>query len=300
MITTLTLNPAFDVHVNIEKFNIGRENLARDVRRDVGGKGVNISRALIENGIGCETVVLVGRENGADFVRGLSGVGIEAKVLECDGRIRENITVHADAGEETRLSFSGFSCGGDIFDKILPLVDTNGTVTFTGSLPEGISADDTERFLLGLKETGAMLVIDSKSVTLPMLKRIKPWLIKPNAEECEAYFGARSEKELYDVALKLNADGIENVMISLGGEGAILAEDGRIYRAYAPKIDVLSTIGAGDSAIAGFIAGEGEVAERLKNAVAYGSAACLKEGTNPPTKSDIERLKREIAVVQVQ
>lgn len=299
MITTLTLSPAFDIHVNIEKFNIGRENLARDIRRDVGGKGINISRALIENGVECDTVVLVGRENGADFVRGLSGVGIEAKVLECDGHIRENITVHADTGEETRLSFRGFSCGGEMLDKILPLIGVGDTVTFTGSLPDGISVEQTERFLLSLKAAGLRLVIDSKSVTLPMLEKIKPWLIKPNAEECEAYFGAISEKELYDVALRLNANGIENVMVSLGGGGAILAVGGRVYRAYAPKINVVSTIGAGDSAIAGFVSSECEVTERLKNAVAYGSAACLKAGTNPPRKSDIERLKREITIKEI-
>ncbi|MBR6708636.1 MAG: hypothetical protein IKL84_03040, partial [Clostridia bacterium] len=102
MITTLTLNPAFDVHVGIDEFRAGRENLADSVKRDVGGKGINISRALSANGIENLPLVLLGQENAADFLQGLESVGLRCSVLECPGRIRENITVHPTTGPETR------------------------------------------------------------------------------------------------------------------------------------------------------------------------------------------------------
>ena len=299
MITTLTLNPAFDVHVNIGKFQVGRENLADTVTRDVGGKGINISRALHENGIASKAVVAVGSENADDFKRGLSRVGLSCEFIECSGRIRENITVHPEGDTETRLSFRGFSCDDSLLERAAKLIDTNGIVTFTGSVPDGVGADAVQDFLVRLKELGAKLVVDSKSVSLSMLRKIKPWLIKPNAEECEAYFGKMTERELYTAALHLHEDGIENVMISLGGDGAILASGGRLYLARAPRITPVSTIGAGDSAIAGFIACDGDAAERLRLAVAYGSAACMREGTNPPLKADIERIYREVKVDEV-
>ncbi len=299
MITTLTLNPAFDVHVNIGELHIGRENLADTVTRDVGGKGINISRALLENGIESKVIVAVGCENGDDFKRGLSRVGLECEFIQCDGRIRENITVHPECGAETRLSFKGFSCDNTLLERTAALIDTNGIVTFTGSVPDGITADAVQDFLIKLVEHGAKLVIDSKSVSLDMLRKVKPWLIKPNTEECEAYFGKMVDRELYVAAIRLHEDGIENVMISLGGDGAILASDGKLYLARVPKITPVSTIGAGDSAIAGFIACDGDAPKRLRLAVAYGTAACLIGGTNPPLKEDIERIYREVKVEEV-
>ena len=298
MITTLTLNPAYDVHAKISRFKLSCENLADEVTRDVGGKGINISNALCANGVDNTALVLLGSENSADFKAGLLRAGIKYTAIECPGRIRENITIHPQTGKETRLSFKGFECNADVLGKMLALIDTNGIVTFTGSLPKGIAADDAERFLIELKRRGARLVIDSKSVTLPMLYRIKPWLIKPNEEEIEAYFGKMTEEKLFECALKLNERGIENVMISLGGDGAILASDGKAYRARVPKIEVRSTIGAGDSSIAGFIAFGGDAEFRLKNAMAYGASACMREGTNPPRMEEIESILNKIKIDQ--
>ncbi len=296
-ITTLTLNPAYDVHANIGAFVPCRENIADSVSRDIGGKGLNISRALNENGIANTAILILGSDNSEDFKKALAAEELDCRIIECKGRIRENITVHPSDTVETRLSFKGFSCDDTLLSEVEKYIPDDGIITFTGSLPEGISAKAAEEFLLRLNEKGLKLVIDSKSVTLDMLRRIKPWLIKPNSEEIEAYFGGKmDEDELYKKALELNRDGIENVMISLGGDGAVLACDSKIYRAYAPKINVVSTIGAGDSSIAGFIAENGTPETRLKNAIAYGSAACLREGTNPPLGDDIEAIRKKVTV----
>ena len=300
MITTLTLSPAFDVHVSMEEFLPEHEYLAQSVSRDVGGKGINISRALLENGIDNQPIVLVGTENEADLSRGLQEVGLDCKVIRCPGRIRENITVHPASGAETRLCFKGFSCDASVLENVEACIGNSEIVTFTGSLPGGISPQEAEGFLLRLKAAGVRLVIDSKSISLPMLRNIKPWLIKPNEEEIAAYFGAEMDEEcLKKKAMELHLEGIENVMISLGRDGAILASEGRLYRAYVPKIRVCSTIGAGDSAIAGFISGENTAKQRLRRAVAFGSAACLREGTNPPFAKDVEEIASQVRIEEV-
>ena len=109
MITTLTLNPAFDIHVSIKEFHAGRENLASSVTRDVGGKGIDISRALSENHVPNRALVVLGSENAAEFREGLIREGLDFNELLYPGRIRENITIHPLSGDETRLSFKGFS-----------------------------------------------------------------------------------------------------------------------------------------------------------------------------------------------
>lgn len=296
-ITTLTLNPAFDIHVSLPSFSPGRESLADTVARNIGGKGINISRALTENSIANTALVVLGKENSADFIQGMEQVGLTYQALLWEGRIRENITIHPATEPETRLSFKGFDCDASLLKKVEECINPRGIVTFTGSVPAGISAEETEQFLLRLKEKGARLVIDSKSVSLAMLKRIKPWLIKPNAEEIEAYCGkAQSEEELIAVAMELHQAGIANAMISLGSDGAILAAEGKLYRAYSPAIKAVSTVGAGDSAIAGFLGCGDTPQERLRYAVAFGSAACLREGTNPPLKKDIEEIFKNVRI----
>lgn len=300
MITTLTLNPAFDIHVSLESFPLGRESLAESVERDIGGKGINISRALAENGIENTALVVLGDQNAADFERGLKEAGLTYRAALWAGRIRENITIHPTIEPETRLSFKGFACDASLLSKIEAMIDPQGIVTFTGSVPEGISAEEIEAFLLRLKERGAKLVIDSKSVSLEMLRRIKPWLIKPNAEEIEAYCGKKlTEQELYAVAMELHQAGIANAMISLGKDGAILAAEGALYRAEVPAIQAVSTVGAGDSAIAGFLGCGNTAEERLRYAVSYGSAACLRQGTNPPQAKEIQQIFTQVTIRKI-
>lgn len=296
-ITTLTLNPAFDIHVSLKSFPLGRESLADSVMRDIGGKGINISRALTENGIENTALVVLGKENSADFIQGMEQAGLAYQALLWEGRIRENITIHPESEPETRLSFKGFECDSSLLKKAEDLIDPKGIVTFTGSVPASISTEEIEDFLMQLKEKGARLVIDSKSVSLEMLKRIKPWLIKPNAEEIEFYCGkAPSEEELCAAAMELHQAGIANAMISLGGDGAVLAAEGNLYRAYVPVIKAVSTVGAGDSAIAGFLSCGDTPEERLRYAVSFGSAACLQVGTNPPLAKDIDKIFKQVQI----
>ena len=304
-IITITLNPAFDVHCFCENFQPYHENLAKITNNEAGGKGVNISRALTVCGTENLAFVVLGEENGESFTRAMAADGMTYETISVSGRIRENITLHTVGADETRISFAGFDAPSDLLSRVaealLPRIDGNTVVTLTGRNPSGVSIEETKKMLRRCAERGAKLVIDSRSFSLADLVEMKPWLIKPNQEEISAYLGREIETldEVVTAAKKLHADGIANVMISLGSQGAMLVSDEGIFAARPPKIEARSTIGAGDSSIAGFLAAssEGQDAKNcLCRAVAYGTAACLTEGTKPPRKEDVTRVMGEIVV----
>ena len=301
-IYTITLNPAYDVHASAEDLSIGHENLACVISRDIGGKGINISRALAENQVDNTAIVVLGSDNADDFKQSVTDYGINCIFIEKNGRIRENLTIHTECGE-TRISFSGFSLDENVLGEIESLIEIDGDtiITFTGSVPRGISIEQCKEFLMRLKANGVRVVIDSKSFTLDDLIAVKPWLIKPNGEEIEAYSGReiKSFSDCKDIAAELCRNGIENVMISLGEQGAMLVNSEGSFVAVPPVVDAVSTVGAGDSTIAGFISAFSNgknVDECLKVAVSFGSAACLREGTVPPRICDVEEILRAVKI----
>ena len=185
-VITLTLCPAYDVHCYAEWFEPFTENLARVTSMEAGGKGVNISRALTANGVNNRAMVLLGRENGAEFLRGLEKSGLDTQILEVEGRIRENITLHTPGKPETRLSFYGFASDDGVLTRVGELLpeDMSDTVlTLTGRLPDGMTTGAAVQFLLDMKGRGAQVVLDSRSFGREDVLAVRPWLIKPNREE---------------------------------------------------------------------------------------------------------------------
>ena len=307
-IITLTLNPAFDVHCSAESFEACHENLATITEREAGGKGVNISRALTMNGVDNLALLAVGDENGADFCRELDKDSMTYEVIEVKGRIRENITVHTKGAPETRISFTGFDTDESLlaaFDERLAATVENGDiVTFTGRVPSGVSMDAVKAFLRNLKRMGAKIVIDSRSFELDDLIEMSPWLIKPNEEEIAVYLNkdVSDFEGVIDGAKEIFNSGIENVMISLGAKGALLVCKDGSFVARPPKIQALSTIGAGDSSIGGFVAAASagkDPAEMLKTAVSFGSAACMSAGTRPPVADDVAKIYDQVTVEKI-
>ena len=298
---TLTLNPAYDVHAFCAQFRAGHENLADTSVKEAGGKGVNISRALTASGVPNTAVIVIGSENGAEFRRALAADRMQCIYCEREGRIRENLTIHSPGNPETRLSFSGFPVDERVLSEIEGRldVDADTVVAFTGRVPSGIPLCAVKNFLLRLRQKGARIVLDSKSFALADLLDVAPWLVKPNQEEISELFGCEVNGfgQTVELARQLAQGGIAHVMISLGEQGAALLHQGQLWVAAPPAVEAISTIGAGDSSIAGFIAAAaaGEKPKMcLRNAVAYGTAACLTPGTQPPRGEDIRRILPQI------
>ena len=190
-----------------------------------------------------------------------------------------------------------------LLGEVSALLDVDGdtVVTFTGRVASGISMDKVKDFLKDLQKKGAKIVLDSKSFSLEDIFEVQPWLIKPNQEEISEYLCCRIHnlEEAIAKAQIFACHGIANVMISLGDQGALLLHNGCCYIATPPAIRAISTIGAGDSSLAGFIAAAQkgvDAAECLKTAVTYGTAACLTAGTLPPQKEDIDHIFQQVYV----
>ena len=309
-IITITLNPAFDLHYYLDKFEKDKENYVRSVCCDAGGKGVNISRALSVMGVQSTAFIVLGNENGAEFARQLEADGISFSPLLISGRVRENITLHPDNDRETRISLDSFSIGKDTLDELFARISehiTEGTlVSFSGRIPKGVEKSDIISFLLNIKSLGARLVVDSNSLTVDDLKKIKPFLIKPNDQEIASLLG-RDVKELKDAAecAKALARGgvAEQVMISLGERGAVWSDGIRTLSVSCPAIkSPVSTIGAGDSTVAGFIAATAaklDTGTTLRCSSAFGTASCMTEGTRPPRPEDVREMFARITVSEV-
>ena len=303
-IITLTLNPAFDIHCAANSFSPYRESVVEITSREAGGKGVNISRALKTFGRKNIAVIVVGTENGDEFCKMLESDSLSFLPIFQNGRIRENITLHQDKHPETRISFGGFALDKAALHKIraaIGVTDAQTIITLTGSIPAGIEARDLLEILDEAKANGAKVVIDSRSVTLAEILDFKPWLIKPNRDEIEQYIEKtiETEQDAIAVAKELSARGVENAMISLGKDGAVLATKSGSFYAAAPPIHAISTIGAGDSLIAGFIDAYCEnraLEECLVRAVAFGTAACMREGTKPPMPSNVKYIESKISL----
>ncbi|MBQ7323200.1 MAG: 1-phosphofructokinase family hexose kinase [Clostridia bacterium] len=302
-VITLTLNPAFDLHCSIEDFAPYQECYAETLSVDAGGKGINISRALKVNGTDSLAIVVVGAENAMEFCKMLNRDGMQYEEIWAEGRIRQNITLHEEDKPETRISFSGFQCDKKILRKVNNRVEVNENtiVTFTGSVPVGVSLDDVKELLHEFKKEGAKIVIDSRSFAMEDLLELKPWLIKPNRVEATKYLGksVQTPEAAVEMAQKFYEGGIENAVVSLGGGGAVMVCKEGTYHVKAPKCEVISTIGAGDSLVAGFITGATKgwlPQESLRLAVACGTAACMTAGTRPPEKENIDSIFAEIQV----
>ena len=307
-IRTVTLNPAFDLHYYMEQFEAKHENYVQEIQCDAGGKGINISRALTVNGVENTAYVILGEENGATFEAQLRRDGLTFVPLYTDGRIRENITLHPKNDKETRISLDTFRVSADMLAKTEAALSQSGKVgsllAFAGRLPKGIEKNEAIEFLKRRIAEGERVVVDSNSLTPEDLKQIHPWFIKPNEQEITAFLGRSvgNVTDAADAARELVLRGVsEEVMISLGGDGAVWSNGKEKRILSVPKLENPdSTIGAGDSTLAGLLAATAQgasVEDALANAVAYGTAACMTAGTLPPRPEDVKRVLAQVRVV---
>lgn len=304
-IITLTLNPAFDVHCEIENLQLHQENYGTRVSRQAGGKGINVSRALHSYGIKNTAITVVGTENGEEFTKGLEKDGISYLTVPTQGRIRENLTVHSKDMPETRISFEGFCADESVLHQIMERMsfDEKTIVTFTGRIPAGLSKEAVISFLHEVRKRGARLVIDCNSFSLEELIALKPMMIKPNQQEISHLAGREMEPErTRDIAEHLTQKGIDHALVSFGEKGMVYHGVKGHYQIFVPEISVVSTVGAGDSTVAGFLAGltkELPFPDVLRLSAAFGTAACKTSGTNPPVKEEIDLLFHKIKCVNL-
>lgn len=298
-IITLTLNPAYDVHYKVDKFRPYSENYASGTENYIGGKGINISMALKTAGVKNMPYVIVGRREKEEFAAFLNN---DCILYQTDSDVRKNITVHTEGKSETRISTDDFYISEELFlllKEDLSKVCKLGTIlTFTGRTPKGIDIEEFVGFLEMLSKNGVRIVCDCNRLTMEHINRIKPFLIKPNINEMNELCGT-NEKEAADMLYK---NGACNVLISLGEHGAFFKN--RMLSGYVmpPSVEVVSTVGAGDSTIAGFIYGiyyNLSYEESVKYACSFGTASCMTEYNYPKSRMDIDKIYKNTKIKMI-
>ncbi|MCM1256931.1 MAG: 1-phosphofructokinase [Roseburia sp.] len=296
MIYTVTFNPAIDYAIGVENLETGMTNRSTFEQLLPGGKGLNVSTIL--NHLGMENTALgfIAGFTGAEIKRSFEAFGGKSDFIELKEGI-SRINVKIKSVEETEINAAGpvidQEAVSQLIDK-LNLLKAGDILILAGSIPSSMSDSLYSDIMKMLNGRDIMIAVDATKDLLLNVMPYKPFLVKPNNHELGEIFGVTLNKreEVVPYAKKLQEKGARNVLISMAGEGAVLiAENGEVYMSEAPKGEVKNSVGAGDSMVAGFIAGwceRGDYAHAFKMGLSAGSASAFSELL--ATKQEIEKV----------
>lgn len=295
MVYTVTFNPAIDYIVHTAEMKLGATNRSDREEMYFGGKGINVSIVLRELGIDSKALGFTAGFTGEAIEKGLADVGIDTDFVRLDsGNSRINVKIKST--EETELNGQGPDIDDKaisaLFEKLDKLSDGD-TLILAGSIPSSLPSDIYQRILERLSCKKIKAVVDATKDLLLNVLKYKPFLVKPNNHELGEMFGVtlKTDEEIEKYARKLQDMGAVNVLISMAGDGAMLIDEyGKMHRCGVCKGTVKNSVGAGDSMVAGFIAGslQGDYEYALKLGTAAGGATAFSDGL--ATKEKISEL----------
>ena len=301
-IISVTLNPSIDVTLWIDDMHFDATNRVLEETREAGGKGINVSRVVQTFGMPNLCLTVVGEDNSDEFAGYLEEESIHYELLKVQGAVRENLTLRN--GDRTmkinrKGPFLSVMMIGALMALIQSRMNEGDIVMFGGSLPENVEVSDYVELMMAVKQAGGRVVVDSDLLTLEDYRRVSPWLIKPNIHELRRILPVEddSDEAVLRAASTLHKAGVENVLVSRGADGILCVNSQCAVKAKSPKIEAKSTVGAGDSALAGFLIGtvkEYGVEECVRLASACGSACVMQDGTALATRDAAFSLLEEI------
>ena len=300
MIYTITFNPALDYISQVDNFEIGKINRTRTEKILPGGKGLNVSTVLKNLEIESTALGFIAGFTGDELKKDIEQRGIKTDFIKVkNGNTRINVKISSK--EETALNGNGPEITEENIQELLEKIEKikNGDIVIlAGNIPKCINNNIYEIICKTLEQNNVRFIVDATKELLMNVLKYKPFLIKPNKEELEETFKEKIEtkEDIVSHAKKLQSMGAQNVLISLGGDGAILVTtDNEVYFSKAPKGKVVNTVGAGDSMVAGFIAGyekSGDFGQAFKMGIAAGSASAFS--MNLATEEEVASLLKEI------
>ena len=260
-ILTLTLNPALDLTVRVAQLQPGEVNRSQALLTHAAGKGINVAQVLADLGHKLTVSGFLGEDNQQPFNALFARRGFVDAFIRVPGEIRSNIKLAEDDGRVTDVNGPGplvseFAQQA-LIDKIDQIAASHDAVVVAGSLPRGVSAQWLHHLLLRLKAMGLKVILDTSGEALKQGLSAGPWLIKPNTEELSDALSCdiSSLESQVAAAARLQAQGVEHVVISQGADGVNWFSHGQALHALPPKVSVASTVGAGDSLLAGMLHG---------------------------------------------
>ncbi|MDP2663155.1 MAG: 1-phosphofructokinase [Dehalococcoidia bacterium] len=309
MIVTLTLNPSVDKTIFVSKLSPGQVYRVRESDLDPAGKGINVTR--MADRLGCASIAFgfMAGEIGLLVERALQEEGIQRHLLRVPGQTRLNVTIF-DQSTATGTSF--YDRGPEIDQERLktlegelkPWIGASRVFVMAGSLPPGVEDSVYANFIDLARSLGTKTILDSDGESLRLGVQAGPYLIKPNLVEMERLVGRTlpDVPSVIDAAREVQARGVQAVIVSMGSDGAICADGSSVWRAIPPKIESSSTVGSGDSMVAGLavsIARGQDILYGLKLGTAAGAATAMVQGTSLGTPADVYALLPQVRVEQI-
>lgn len=286
MVYTVTFNPALDYVVRMDHFQVGEVNRTAQEEIQLGGKGINVSTVLSHLGVENVALGFLAGFTGQALEEGLRRQGIRTDFIWLEqGLTRINVKIKA--GQESEINGQGPNIDAGALDQLFQKLDKleqDDVLIVSGSVPATLPGDIYERILARLEGRGIHFVVDATRDLLCNVLPYHPFLIKPNNIELGEIFGRtlNTDEEIRDCAAQLQQRGARNVLVSMAGDGSLLLDEtGACYRLGVPKGQVRNSVGAGDSMVAGFVAGwlkTGDYAYAQRLGAAAGSATAFSDG----------------------
>lgn len=300
MIYTVTFNPSLDYIVSVENFQLGITNRTSSELMLPGGKGINVSTVLMNLGIENKALGFVAGFVGDEIIRRLEEMGVQNGFIRIEeGVSRINLKLKSIDG--TEINGQGPVISPEHVEELMKQLDRlgEGDVLFlSGSIPSSMPDDAYQKIMERLDGRGVQIVVDATKDLLLNVLEYHPFLIKPNNHELGELFGVelKTREEVIPYAKKLQEKGAVNVLVSMAGEGAVLIDANEdVYMAPAPKGTLVNGVGAGDSMVAGFIAGwleKQDYEHAFCMGVSAGSASAFSE--HLATKAEIEAVYQQV------
>ncbi len=306
-VVCVTLSPAIDRVGKLKKLTLGRVNIIDEISDQFGGKGINMADVLVQFGLKAIASGLMGSKSVVDFKESLQKRGIEYAFSTVPGETRKNIKLRDEtSGEITDINFPSFDCSSADVDLVLAMVMAYDFdyIALGGSLPKALPKDSYAYMIGELKKHNKKVLLDTSGEALRLAIKAKPWFIKPNNFELEDLAGKKLSniKDYLSEAKKLQEKGVENVVISLGEDGALFCNREGSYICSAPPQKAVSTIGAGDTLVGAWLAAKIQGcsdADAAKIATATSALSVTHLGVGVTAMEDLEKLKAQIKIKKI-
>ncbi len=304
-VVTITLNPALDLTGSMNQLNVGSVSLVEQSSLHAAGKGVNVAKVLSELGADVTVTGFLGRDNQELFCQLFNQLGVRDEFIRIDGATRINVKLVEHNGAVSDINFPGITVTQadiDAFEAtLLRLAQDHDYFVLAGSLPKGISPQRCAGWISQLRSMNKKVLFDSSREALMVGLEARPWLIKPNDEELSQWCGKEltTLKECQQAASQLAQKEIENIVISMGANGVMWLNENEWLHAKPPKMQVVSTVGAGDTLVAGLCWGHMQHMEKddlLRFATALSALAVTQVGVGISDKEQLNTLQQQIQV----
>ncbi|MCO6523938.1 MAG: 1-phosphofructokinase [Candidatus Schmidhempelia sp.] len=259
---TITFNPAYDLVGFCANIELGEVNLVNTTGLHAAGKGINVAKVLRDLNVDVTVSGFLGQDNQDGFVQLFEQLAIDNKFQVVKGRTRINVKLTEQTGDVTDLNFSGFCVNKENWERFaqesLVWLKPFNMIAVSGSLPAGVQLNAFGEWMKQLTAQCERVVFDSSRQAFEFGLKASPWLIKPNDKELEIWAGKplKTREDIIAAAQELIQQGIKNVVVSLGSKGALWVTNREIWLAEPPVCEVVSTVGAGDSMVAGIMYGQ--------------------------------------------